>query len=518
MVKTAYRELVERREWLLVGLLLCIGFALRLAALGAVPYGLNQDEASAGYEAYALLQSGIDRNGDPWPVLFTSWGSGQNVLMSDLAIPFVALSGLNELTVRLPNAIGSCLTLVVFWLLARRCRGRYFGVTALALLAVNPWHVMMGRWALESNLLPFLLLAGLWLTSLAKERLWALPGAAAAFGLSLYAYGTAFFFLPPFLICAVVWLGKEIRQKPAPFLAALLLFLLLAAPIAACQAVNVLGLGTVHVVGLTLPKLTEGRQAATSVLGGSGASALGNFRGFLRILWTQSDGLVYNSLGLWKGGVFYCFGLPAAAVGFVASVFARKDRAEETPMRAALLCALLCAFLIRCNINRVNMVWLPLVYFSAVGTHLLLSKLGGWAALPAAGIVAAFLVFLSAYCDTFGGAGNVHYYPGLGAAIQYAEAETKGETKGETPVYITNYVNQPYSFALFYTQPLPETFVETVEYRDADAAFRQVRRFAGYEFQYPERCAVLILPRGEEAGYRVLGQFGNFAVCIQGGQ
>ncbi len=104
----------ERMEWIAAAMLLILGAALRLIALGALPFGLNQDEASAGYEAYALLTSGIDRCGKSWPVLFISWGSGQNVLMSYLAIPFIALLGLSEWTLRLPNAISGCLPLFVF--------------------------------------------------------------------------------------------------------------------------------------------------------------------------------------------------------------------------------------------------------------------------------------------------------------------------------------------------------------------------------------------------------------------
>ena len=135
----------ERTERILALLLLALGAVLRLAALGALPFGLNQDEASAGYEAFALLRSGIDRCGKSWPVLFVSWGSGQNVLMSYLAMPFIALLGLNEWTLRLPNAISGCLTLLVFWRLARRAGGRRVGLLALFVLAANPWHIMINR-------------------------------------------------------------------------------------------------------------------------------------------------------------------------------------------------------------------------------------------------------------------------------------------------------------------------------------------------------------------------------------
>ncbi|MCD7934703.1 MAG: glycosyltransferase family 39 protein [Oscillospiraceae bacterium] len=506
MLKCAYQNLIRRHEWFPVALLLLLGCVLRLAALGSLPYGLNQDEASAGYEAFALLTEGVDRNGDSWPVLLTAWGSGQNALLSYLAIPFVALLGPCALALRLPLALSGCLMLPVFWLLARRTRGRFFGVTALFFLALNPWHIMMSRWGLESNLLPFFLCVGVYLTACAPEHPWAVPGAAAAFGLSLYAYGTAFFFLPLYLIAAVLWLRQRVPAKQ--FCLVLLLFLLLALPISVCQLRNALGLDALTVFGVTLPRLTESRQAATSVFGGG--SAAENFRTFLCILWTQSDGLSYNSPGIWRGGIFYCFGLPLAAVGFVASLLRRRDVPWEMPMRTALLCALVCAALVRGNINRLNMIWLPLVYFSALGAHLILMRLGSWAVCGVAGALVCFLLFFSSYSRTFGGAGNVNYFPGLGEAVQYAEG-----LDAET-VYITNQVNAPYIFALFYAQVPPTVFAESVEYTNPDGAFRAVERFAGYEFVMPEDCDVLILHWSEAADYTVLASFGSYCVCAGG--
>ena len=75
----------------LVLFLIFTGFLIRLLMLKSLPYGLNQDEASSGYDAFALLAKGIDRNGVSFPVLFVSWGSGQNALMAYLAMPFIAL-------------------------------------------------------------------------------------------------------------------------------------------------------------------------------------------------------------------------------------------------------------------------------------------------------------------------------------------------------------------------------------------------------------------------------------------
>jgi len=505
MRKTRLLEILDRRETALAALLLLLGCALRLALLGQLPLGLNQDEASAGYEAWAILRYGMDRCGNANPVLLTAWGSGQNALMSYLAMPGVAIFGLNEFTTRLPNALSGCLTLFVFWRLARLTRGPRFGLTALLVLALNPWHIMLSRWGLESNLLPFFLLTGIWCLVLARERPWALVGAGAGFGLALYAYGTAFFFLPPFLLLTLLRLRHSLRLGPG--LCALGLFGLLALPIAGAQLISAAGLHTVEVLGFTLPRLTEGRQAATSVFGGGGlALAAANLRDFGRLLWTQSDGLIWNALPIWQGGLLYFFGLPAALAGLVASILQRRDRTREAHLRDAVYCGLLCAALISGNINRLNMLWLPLVYFSAVGLHLLLSRLGDWAAIPVAGLLACCLIFSIHYVRAFGNGGNVNFFPGLGEAVLAAEALE------EKPIYITSTVNQPYIFALFYAQVPPDRFADTVEYRDENAAFRQVERFTGYEFQDPEAARVGIYWGGQERG-EVLGRYGVFALC-----
>ena len=49
---------------ILVCIILLLGFLVRLIGITDYPNGLNCDEASIGYEAYSLLNYGIDRNGN----------------------------------------------------------------------------------------------------------------------------------------------------------------------------------------------------------------------------------------------------------------------------------------------------------------------------------------------------------------------------------------------------------------------------------------------------------------------
>ena len=128
----------KRRELAAVLVLLGLGAALRLLGLGFFPPGLNQDEASTGCDAWGLLVSGMDRNGDAWPVLFTSWGSGQNVLYAYVLLPLMALLGRSVVVLRLPAALLGTLSLFLVWRMGRRHGGPVMGLCALGLLAANP--------------------------------------------------------------------------------------------------------------------------------------------------------------------------------------------------------------------------------------------------------------------------------------------------------------------------------------------------------------------------------------------
>ncbi len=496
------------REELLAAALLCLGFALRLVLLGSLPRGLNQDEASAAYDAFAILKSGADRCGNPLPALLESWGSGQNALMSYLSVPFIALFGLNGATARIVCALAGCAGLTVFWRFARAVRGRRFGLCALLFLSLCPWHIMASRWGLESNLLPTLLLTGIFFTALARDRPRRLIPAAVCFGLSLYAYGTAYFFLPPFLVFAVLWLGKRLR--PVSFLVSLGIFVLIALPVSLCQLRNVLGLPAGSFLGLSLPALTQSRQLATSVFGGGGLdAALANFKSFLSILLRQSDGLTFNSLGLWKGGLFYFFGLPLALMGVLRSVTTRRGAPLEAPMLAALCCGFLSAFFIDGNINRLNMVWLPLIYFASLGLYYMLCQLGRWGAIPLAALAACAVIFCHSYVNTFGYEGNSSYFPGLGECVEYVDGEKKDSA------FISYYVNQPYIFALFYTQADPVSFERTVEYINPDGAFRWVSSYGYWRFGPAEEAGgdMLILHSSEAGERQILFESGQFVVC-----
>lgn len=106
-------------KWLPFVLIFLLAAVLRLWAFGTVPGGLNQDEASIGYDAWSILHYGIDRNGIRLPVHLIAWGSGQNALYAYLSMPFIAVMGLTVASVRMVNLLFGLASVALVFLILR---------------------------------------------------------------------------------------------------------------------------------------------------------------------------------------------------------------------------------------------------------------------------------------------------------------------------------------------------------------------------------------------------------------
>lgn len=158
------------KKIIIIAILLLIGILSRILFIDKQPNALNVDEASSGYEAWSILNYGIDRNGNFLPVFLISWGSGQNALYSYLMIPFIKLLGLNALAVRMPMAIIGCISLIVFYLLIKELKNEKVALVGLAFFVICPWHIMKSRWGLESNIFPDLVLWAVYFIVLALKK------------------------------------------------------------------------------------------------------------------------------------------------------------------------------------------------------------------------------------------------------------------------------------------------------------------------------------------------------------
>jgi hypothetical protein len=513
----------------LLVLVLAIGVGVRVAAFGAVPSGLNQDEAAIGYDAFALLHHGTDRNGYTNPVHLVSWGSGQNALYAYLSMPFIAAFGLHPSAVRAVNLIGGVLSLGLCYALARRLWNPTTALVATAVLAINPWHVMMSRWALESNLLPVLLLTTVWLLVRAFDRPRSLLAAAAAGAVSLYAYASAWLVVPIIfgLSTAYLWWHRRVSTRLAS--ASTVIFLVLALPIAAFVMINLFELPEVRTAWLSVPRLPlRPRFAAiTTFFRSEDVPGLASRISHLATLFVrQDDRNMLNTIP--NAGVLYPFGSILAVVG-VAVVLRQVSlrRASPSFVIAAWFAAsvVLALGYARPNINQLNAAIPSLILATAAGMTATMRRVrsrSGTAAAVVIGILAAlymtsFVRFVHDYFTSYRRAASVVFHDGFVDAARFA-ARTPAGT-----ICVTNAVKMPYVSVLFATAADPRVFRATARHTGASENFQRVSSFDRYVFGL-EHCpdaarATVIVDASElDARASIAGRtveaFGRYRVAV----
>jgi hypothetical protein len=90
--------------------------------------------------------------------------------------------------------------------------------------------------------------------------------------------------------------------------------------------------------------------------------------------------------------------------------------------------------------------------------------------------------FVGAYFGDYRQAAAGPFFASFGEAIRYASDQTADE------VCVTDQVNMPYIFVLFYNKEDPRQFVRTVHYDNPGAEFQSVSSFGRYRFGIG-RCA-----------------------------
>lgn len=502
-------QLIEN-QWTLLFIFL-IGILLRSFAFGAIPPGLNQDEASVGYDAYVLLKYGIDRNGYHNPVHLVAWGSGQNALYAYFAMPFIQLFGLTPFSVRLPSLVFGIISLGLFYGLAKLCGSRRFALTAAFLITINPWHMMVSRWSLESNLFPFVFLIAVFILVCAIQKTKFYPLAAFIFGLSLYSYGTAYFVVPFFLLLTIPYLLVHKKISARQTLLSGLVFTVTSIPILLFILINKFKMEPMITSYLSIPRLTEPRFSVISSLFGDDffRQSIKNFANFLKLLVVQNDGLPWNSIPQY--GFMYLFSLPFVILGVWNAVlsFLQKHGSPHKNSREfnmnwillAWLCsALVLGFVTEININRVNIVFLPLLFFLAKGIDLSMEKVKELSLPIIALYLASFLFFAHSYFTEYPARVSDAFYHGFGDAVSYAVNNSAIRDK----IYVSNQVNMPYIYALFYGKVDPNSYLATVKYRNPGGAFQWVDSFDRYQFGIkppaPAETAAYVL-HNSELGY-----------------
>lgn len=421
-------------------ILLLAAVAVRCAGFPDIPGGINQDEAMAGMDAWALSKYGTDRYGTFLPVHFTAWRYGQmSVLLSYCMIPFIRAFGFGTFAVRMPMLLVSCGSVALVYFVGKRLFSEKFGLLAMALTAVNPWHFMQSRWSLDCNLFPhvFLLAFFLLLKGLEKRR-W-LYLSMVFFGLTFYCYGIAAYSVPFFLLGYGAWCLKRRSLRPVEALICGLLFLLTALPEIAVLAINFFHWPSVTTPFFTLSYFPESvRSRDILFFNFSVGQLFKNLEALVDTAILQKPDAIYNALP--DFGPMYYLSVPFMLIGIV--TFRRELSAERDSKGKAGRTALWYFFLMgiwvglttyQVNVNRINIFFYPLIFLTGRGICAAAGKIKRLGYVTAAAYGVCFVLFLTSYFTDF----SQRILPVFNADFLAAVKEAD-EMEGYDRLYITS--------------------------------------------------------------------------------
>lgn len=191
--------MIKNKTSLLIAIIFAIAALARFYQLAAYPVSLSIDEVAIGYDAYSVMHTLRDQWGNFLPLAFKSVGDYKPPVNVYLAIPSIAIFGLNEFGVRFPTALLGALTPIVFFFLLRRFKFSPLSAFASSIwLALVPWHIHFSRASFEAVTALFFLLLGCltYLTWIKNNRLYQLLVSLVCFSLSVWAYHSERLFTP----------------------------------------------------------------------------------------------------------------------------------------------------------------------------------------------------------------------------------------------------------------------------------------------------------------------------------
>lgn len=458
-------------------LLLLLGVALRLFALGKVPAGMHQDESFVAWNAFALLHDGMDSAGHIMPVYLADWGDGHSALYVWLLMPLIALNSghVTPFISRLPQAIVAILTLWAVYDLLKRLFNKSLGLWALFLLSTCPWHIMMSRWGLDANLAPGFLIFGLYFFIRGLEQEKFLLLSALFYGLCLYSYAVVWPIVPFMLLLQIIYglFHHKLRINRCSIMAAVILALL-ALPLLLFVAVNSEIIPEITLPFLTIPKM-NGYRGSEIAFGFS--EMWQNLRRTLSLLYHQNIGAPYDILLPY--GLFYNIGRLFIILGAVCLVLRSvkilwsKDYKPEIFLFIQLLGGGLVCLLVSAVLHQINALYIPLILCEAYGIYSLLpllSRIRKWLKYPAAALISIVFLYQTFcfqfdYYTSYKDLVNAYFAAGIEECVDFALAQCE-ENDIDT---ISVEKGAQWPRLLLHTETLPSQYLATVEYDVAPA-------------------------------------------------
>jgi len=206
--------------YLFLGFIFFLALILRLNNLSHFPVGFHIDEASLGYNAYSLLLTGKDDNGNSLPLYIDMFGDNRPSGYHYLTIIPVKFLGLSEFATRLPAVLfGSLIVFAVYIFTYVLFKSKKISLLSALLTAIAPWSFVLSRASAEVIVSLFFILAGfgLFFHSLKNKKVTPLFISAVLLSISFFFYHAPRVFVPGIFLIFLLMFFPTIKNYSKNF-------------------------------------------------------------------------------------------------------------------------------------------------------------------------------------------------------------------------------------------------------------------------------------------------------------
>ena len=260
---------------------------------------------------------------------------------------------------------------------------------------------------------------------------------------------------------------KQIKLKDA--IISLGIVAIISMPIIIFVLINSFDFPAIELPFLTIPRMVQNRYETVTTLfsGNIIINSLKNFFNSIEMLVLQSDGLPWNSM---EGfGIIYIFSLPLTIVGIIKE-FKRKNEISNI-INLWFLVSFLMLFICEANINRCNIIMIPIVYYTVIGIYEAIEKFD----IFKYAISIIYLIYFIMFEYEYFNLDWSQYYTfvnGVQEIVDYVENIEDVEN-----IYFPYDIKEPYIYVLFYSKTSPYVFKDTVQKKSSNGTFENIKAF-----------------------------------------
>ena len=287
------------------------------------------------------------------------------------------LFGYTLFAARLPSLIISIISMIVLYdLIKKITKNKNIALIGLAILAISPWHILQSMWCWDCNMFPHFLLFAIDIlyNAILKNKRIMIYISMVFFGITLYCYGVAIYFVPLFLIIQAVYLLKEKKIKPLDVIISIIIFLVLSLPIILTFAINALKIDIdLKIFNITIPYYKNLGRTTDMLLFSSNIplQLLKNILYLLSTIILQNDDVIWNTTKIF--GTIYHITTVFSILGIILYINKKGKNSIDNKLFIIYIWLIISIitgiFVNETTVNRLNSIWYVLIIFASIGIY-----------------------------------------------------------------------------------------------------------------------------------------------------